>query len=100
MFSRGPRRQPVATEIAPPSTSNTRPVTPPDSSLASHTTSGDTFAGSIASKPKSGLVIDSNTPSVIWVRAAGAMAFTVTPYDCSSTAATWVRATMPALAAA
>ena len=71
--------QPVATEITPPSTSNTRPVTPPDSSLASHTTSGDTFAGSIASKPESGLAIDANTFSVIWVRAAGAMAFTVTP---------------------
>ena len=41
----GPCCQPSATEIMPPSTSNTRPVTSRDSALPSHTTSGEMLRG-------------------------------------------------------
>src|SRR6478752_9617446 len=44
---RGPCCQPSATEIMPPSTSNTRPVTPAESALPSHATSGEMLAGSL-----------------------------------------------------
>ena len=72
--------QPSAIEIMPPSTSNTRPVTSAASALPSHTTSGEMLAGSFASKPASGACMRSaNTASVIRVRAAGAIAFAVTP---------------------
>jgi hypothetical protein len=56
------------------------PVTSRDSALPSHTTNGETFSGAIASKPSSGLaMVCANTASVILVRAAEAIAFTVTP---------------------
>lgn len=64
----------------PPSTSNTLPVTSRDSVLPSHTTSGETFSGAIASKSWPWVdIISANTVSVIRVRAEGAIAFTVTP---------------------
>ena len=54
----------------------------------------------MASKPDStGLSIVSKTPSVIRVRADGAMAFTITPYRPISAAAISVSVAMPALAA-
>ncbi len=87
--------------IVPPSTSNSRPVTCRDSALPSQTTSGATFSGAIASNPSTGAaMVSANTVSVIRVRAAGAIALTVTPYRSSSAAATTVSAAIPALAAA
>ena len=57
-----------------------QPVTSFDSALPSHTTSGETLAGSIVSKPLSGLaIISANTSSVMRVRAEGAMALAVMP---------------------
>ena len=71
------RRRPRS---SPPSTSNTRPVTSRESALPSHTTSGEMLAGSFASNPESGACMRSaNTSSVMRVRAAGAIAFAVTP---------------------
>ena len=65
----------AATEIMPPSTSNTRPVTSRESALPSQTTSGEMFAGSLTSKPASGAFMRSaNTSSVMRVRADGAIA--------------------------
>jgi hypothetical protein len=67
--------------ILPPSISNTRPVTRRESTEPSHTTNGETLAGSIASNsPSAGAaIVSANTPSVMRVRAAGAMALAVTP---------------------
>jgi hypothetical protein len=66
--------------MRPPSTSNTRPLTARERSEPSQTTSGETFSGAIASNPASGAaIIVLKGPSVMRVRAAGAMAFTVTP---------------------
>ena len=78
------RCQPSTTVIFPPSISKTRPVTFDDSTDPSHTTSAEMFAGSIASnEPSSGAAIcaaiASPAPSVICVRADGAIALTVTP---------------------
>nr|CRL71982.1 hypothetical protein CPGR_00793 [Mycolicibacter nonchromogenicus] len=51
-----------------------------DSTLPSHTTSGLTFSGAIASKAWPWVfIMSANTVSVIRVRADGAIAFTVTP---------------------
>ena len=86
--------------MMPPSTSNTRPVTSRDPTLPSHTTSGATFSGAMASKSLPRVAIMSaNTVSVIRVRADGAIALTVTPYRPNSAAATRVSAAIPALAA-
>ncbi|CFE82466.1 Uncharacterised protein [Mycobacterium tuberculosis] len=86
--------------MMPPSTSNTFPVTSRDSALPSHTTKGETFSGAIASNPSCGLaIISANTVSVMRVRAAGAIALTVTPYRLISAAPTSVSAAIPALAA-
>ncbi len=76
-----PRFHPSATVISPPSTSKTRPVTSRDSSLTNHATNGAMFSGAIASNsPSAGAaIVSANTVSVIRVRAAGAMAFAVTP---------------------
>ncbi len=76
--SDGPRCQPSLTEIIRPVTSNTRPVTWADSGLASHVTIGAMCAGDICSLISSG-ACPMPRPSVMRVRAAGAMAFTVTP---------------------
>ncbi|CAM3490336.1 hypothetical protein KIPE111705_10890 [Kibdelosporangium persicum] len=55
-------------------------MTSRDSTLPSQTTNGETFSGAIASKPSAGAAIaEANARSVIRVRAAGAMALTVTP---------------------
>ncbi|SDG64446.1 hypothetical protein SAMN05216553_11017 [Lentzea fradiae] len=70
------------------------------SALPNHTTNGDTFSGAMASKPDSGnAIIEAKADEVIRVRAAGAMALTVTPYLPSSAAATNVNDAIPALAA-
>lgn len=67
---------------------------------AQPTTKGETFSGAIASNPSCGLAITSaNTVSVMRVRAAGAIALTVTPYRLISAAPTSVSAAIPALAA-
>ena len=59
---------------------NTLPVTPRESAEQSHATKGATFSGAIASKPASGaFMMSANTASVMRVRAAGAIAFEVTP---------------------
>src|SRR4051794_4084214 len=80
LSTRGPCCHPSATLTTPPSTSNTRPVTSRDSVEPSQTTSGETLSGAIASNPLSGAFIMSGiATSVIRVRAAGAMALTVTP---------------------
>ena len=64
----------------PPAISKVQPVMPFDSLLPSHTTSGETFAGSIPSKPDSGaFIMSAKTPSVMRVRADGAIAFDVMP---------------------
>ena len=68
----GPCAQPVSTVIVPPSISITRPVTSPASSEASQATSGELSSGSAIAEV-------SKAPSVIRVRATGAMALTVTP---------------------
>jgi hypothetical protein len=66
--------------MMPPSTSNTRPVTPLDSALPSQTTSGEMFSGAMASKSLSWVdIMSANTVSVMRVRADGAMALTLTP---------------------
>ncbi|CAB5031090.1 unannotated protein [freshwater metagenome] len=85
----------------PPSTSKTRPVTAADSAEPNQTTSGETFAGSIASKaPSSASAIMSlKASSVIRVRAAGASALAVTPIRPSSAACTKVRLAIAPLAA-
>lgn len=89
------------TVIRPPSASKTRPFTPAEASEPSHTTSGDTFSGAIASNsPAAGAaMVRAKVSSVIRVRAAGAMALTWTPYRPISSAATSVRPRIPALAA-
>ena len=75
----GPRFQPFITQTSPPAISNARPVTS-QSALPSHTTNGDTLAGSIASKPVSGRAIISGiASSVIRLRADGAMVLATTP---------------------
>src|SRR6478609_4019029 len=101
LSSRGPCCQPSATERIPPSTSKTRPVTPADSIDPSQTTSGATFSGAITSNASSSgsAMVSANTASVMRVRAAGAIAFAVTPYRPSSADSTIVSAAMPALAA-
>src|SRR5215472_1291517 len=100
-WTTGPWRHPSAIPSRPPMTSKTRPVTPLDSTLASQTTTGETFSGAMTSKPRSGRFIASGKRcSVIRVRAAGAMALAVTPYRPSSAEATVVKATSPALAVA
>lgn len=89
--------------IRPASASKTRPVTPSLAAEPSHTTSGDTFSGAIASNapaPSPGAaIVSANVCSVIRVRAAGAIALAWTPYRPSSAAATSVRPTIPAFAA-
>jgi len=82
--------------FGPNSASNTRPVTSPDSSLASQTTIGATQRGlrRLISSP-----VRSLNPSVIRVCARGAMALTVIPYCLSSVALMMVKAAMPAFAA-
>ncbi len=51
-----------------------------DSTLPSHTTSGEMFSGAIASKSLSWVdIMSAKTVSVIRVRADGAIALTVTP---------------------
>lgn len=97
----GPGRQPSITVIRPASASKTRPVTPSLAAEPSHTTSGDTFSGAIASNSPSpgAAIVSANVCSVIRVRAAGAIALTWTPYRPISAAATSVRPTMPAFAA-
>ena len=78
----GPCRQPSSTQIWPPSISSTRPLMS-QSSEASHATTGELLAGSIASKasapPLTRAIISGNAPSVIRVRATGAIALTLTP---------------------
>ena len=75
----GPRLQPFMTHTSPPAISKARPVTS-QSPLPSHTTNGDTFAGSMTSKPVSGFFIISGMPcSVIRLRADGAMVLASTP---------------------
>ena len=74
--------QPSATDTLPASTSNTRPVIPAESGDPSHTTRGATFSGAISSKASGSsgaAMVAANTCSVMRVRAAGAMALTVTP---------------------
>ena len=78
--------------IVEPSISITRPVTSPASAEASHATIGELSSGSAMSEV-------SKAPSVIRVRATGAIALTVTPYRPSSWAATSVSPAMPAFAA-
>ena len=68
----GPCAQPVSTVIVPPSISITRPVTSPASSEASQATIGELSSGSAIAEV-------SKAPSVIRVRATGAIALTVTP---------------------
>lgn len=89
------------TVIRPASTSKTRPLTPSLAAEPSHTTSGDTFSGAIASNPPSpgAAIACAKVRSVIRVRAAGAIALTWTPYRAVSSAATSVRPTIPAFAA-
>ncbi len=87
----GPCRQPSSSVSTPPSISNTRPVTCPEASEASHATTGELSSGSGRSAPK--------TPSVIRVRATGAIALTVTPTRPSSAAATSVSVAIPPFAA-
>lgn len=76
-------------------------MTSRDPAEPSHTTSGDTFSGAMASNaPSAGAaIVCAKTSSVIRVRAAGAIALTVTPYRPSSADATRVSPTMPAFAA-
>jgi hypothetical protein len=85
----------------PPATKNTRPWIG-QSAVARYATNGDTFAGSIGSKPVSGVVaIASVMPgvaSVSLVLAAGAIAFAFTPYLPSSRWAMIVRVAIPVLA--
>ncbi len=94
----GPRCQPSDTESMRPETSNTRPVTSRESGLASHTTIGEMRRGAISSLSSSDAWPIPRF-SVMRVSAAGAMAFTVTPYRPSSLAAMTVKLAMPALAA-
>ncbi len=90
------------TVMRPASASKTRPVTPSLAAEPSQTTRGETFPGAIASNSPSpgAAIVAAKVSSVIRVRAAGARALTWTPYRASSAAATRVRATIPALAAA
>ena len=67
--------RPAATDTFPPPRSKRRPVPPADCSGPSHTNSGEQLAGSMASNsPARTSAIESNTPSVMRVRAEGAMA--------------------------
>src|SRR6185437_3657769 len=98
----GPRRQPSATEMRPPPTSKTWPVTGFDSALPSQTTSGATLSGPRRSAPAEGAA--AGLPgraivAVIRVRAVGEMALAVTPYRPSSRASPIVIAARPAFAA-
>ncbi len=73
----------------------------PHSALPSHTTTGLTLAGSMASKPDSGrAIISGKASSVMRLRAEGAMELARTPIRPSSAAMLMVKAAMPALAAA
>ena len=74
----GPRCQPSDTDSIRPVTSNTRPVTPADSGLASQQTIGAMCLGESCSLASSGSWPMPRS-SVMRVRAAGAMALTVTP---------------------
>jgi len=78
------------------------PTTWPETSAAasdsSHTTTGATFAGSSGSNSPS-KSSRPKAPSVIGVRAPGAIAFTRTPYLASSRAQMTVKAATPPLAA-
>ena len=74
----GPRTQPSAMARTWPDASNTRPVTPADSSDASHVTIGAIQRGRLASRSLVGLR-PGPRPSVIRVSATGATALTVTP---------------------
>jgi len=78
------------------------PTTCPETSAAasdsSQATTGATLAGSSGSKSPSKLR-SPNAPSVIGVRAPGAMALTRMPYLASSSAVITVKAATPALAA-
>ena len=86
--------------MRPPETSRIFPLTSEESADTSHATRGEMFAGSIASNPSSGaFIMSANTPSVMRVRAAGAIALEVTPYPPSSAACTSVSPAMPAFAA-
>src|SRR6185437_16510735 len=95
----GPRRQPSATEIRPPPTSKTWPVTGFDSALPSQTTSGATLSGPRRSAPAAGGLPGRAIVAVIRVRAVGEMALAVTPYRPSSRASPIVIAARPAFAA-
>ena len=75
------------------------PVSQPAASEARYTTTGEAFAGSIASKPEAGSAGPMLVPAVMRVAAMGEMAFAVTPYRLISRAAMVVRETMPAFAA-
>src|ERR1700752_3913270 len=76
----GPCAQPSPPRISTPPPSNPFPVTSRDPALPSHTTSGETFSGAMASKSWSCVaIISAKTVSVIRVRADGAIALTVTP---------------------
>src|SRR5690606_17160049 len=95
----GPRFQASAIDSIDPCTSNTRPVTPLDSGLASQVAStaiqrGDIFSLRVGSSAAAPMRLE-----VRRVMAPGAMQLTVTPYRTSSIAAMIENAAMPALAA-
>src|SRR5829696_7758867 len=87
----GPRTQPSATASVWPDASNTRPVTPADSSDASHVTIGAIQRGERISRSSS-VSGAGPRPSVMRVNATGATALTVTPYRPTSSAAIVVNA--------
>jgi hypothetical protein len=99
LLTRCPLVQPLQSVILPAPASKTCPVTPLLSAEHSQATSGDTLEGSMGSN-----VAPSRRggprASVRRVRAAGAMALTVTPKRSTSCEATTVNAAMRALAAA
>ena len=74
----GPRCQPSATASSRPDTWKMRPVTPAESVLASHVTMGAIQRGEKASLASSSSC-PMPRPSVMRVRAPGAMALAVTP---------------------
>ncbi len=76
--TRGPRCHPSAMASIRPEASNTRPVTPLDSGLASHVTIGAIQRGERISRSSS-VSGAAPSPSVIRVSATGATALTVTP---------------------
>jgi hypothetical protein len=77
---------------------STCPETSAAASDSSQTTTGATLAGSSGSNSP-GKVRSPKAPSVIRVRAPGAIALTRTPYRASSSAVITLKAATPALAA-